>query len=167
MDVDTRHSSGAADTGKTVATFAITPYNPNPQTARGIEIVARIHRSSSGLLRAVIVEGTSPSGVGEFSRLARRRQEADRASAVDSGPAGPLVAKSTSRAQDGPTGPQAKKATSDRAPVVDSSPAMPLADKAVLRAKGVAVRAEQHLHQAVLTQGLGALVSCLLAGLDL
>ena len=65
------------------------------------------------------------------------------------------------------TGPQAKKATSDRAPVVDSSPARPLADKAVLRAKGVVVRAEQHLHQAVLTQVLGALVACLPAGLDL
>ena len=68
MDVDGIQSSGAANHGKTVVThpstqkttMVLTPYNPNPQTPRRIEIVSRIRRVSPGLLRVVDAEFSSP-----------------------------------------------------------------------------------------------------------
>ena len=70
MDVDASQSAPPPNGAKSVASITlsplvsaavITPYNPNPQTPLGIEIVSRICRTSPGLLRSVPVP--SPTSV--------------------------------------------------------------------------------------------------------
>ena len=64
MDVDANQANGSANHGKTVASndpslmrqvVVITPYNPNPQTPCGKQIVERIRRLSPGLVRSTPV----------------------------------------------------------------------------------------------------------------
>ncbi|KAM0852615.1 hypothetical protein ACQ4PT_051630 [Festuca glaucescens] len=57
MEVDTSHPSVSGSKGKTVVAApvlcaAITPYNADPRTPRGIEIIERIRRVSPQLLRS-------------------------------------------------------------------------------------------------------------------
>ena len=67
MDVDANQSSGSASHGKTVANsaiphrafVAITPYNPNPQSPRGKEIVSQIRRVSPALIRSFVAGSSS------------------------------------------------------------------------------------------------------------
>ena len=77
MDVDVSQSSGQTDHGKNVVAadspnqrtlVAVTPYNLNPQTPRGKEIVSWIRRASPGLLR-VLDTASSSSGFSGFTGI--------------------------------------------------------------------------------------------------